>query len=526
MAQATTRNRQPQEAQVSFTEQLKRSIELAKCKQDPVYFISNYVYIFEPRIDKRGRFSAGLKLFELWPRQVEYVNFLEQNYRQGKGAVVEKCRDMGATFTTLAWIFWHWLFDQNFTALLGSLTEEDIKKNPGEPDPLFSKIDWFITNLPPWFLPEGFNYDTDSMSMSLVNKKQKNAITGQRRTDRFGLGKRKSVIMIDEYADWEFSVTGNCRYTTNSLIRVSTVKGENHFTRESDAAKETGEQFIFEWWENPYHDQQWYEEEEEADTSGGVDFARFVLRDREASAAGKKVYTGIKKVPVGEYDYNPDWPLFAFADLGLRDEFYIGWGQIDYDSPNKDLYLIDEFVHNEEDIEFYIPFLGVKLYPMPLYTEEQEAILERHQFWKPPLVIFGDPAGNQRNIVTKTSAYDVLRKHGIRPKCDLVLYRDYEQRIKSSREALKRLHVSERCTRFMRSMRLYHFPKDREGSERTTGNTTPVHDEHSHIATAFQFFTITENQLHRAIEAKRREATRVERPKIAASNPWKFKRAG
>jgi hypothetical protein len=107
---------------------------------------------------------AGIDIipFKLWPYQIEYIRTLDKQLREGRGATAKKCRDMGITLTTLAHFFYHWRFTRGYSALVGSLNEKEVRKLEGDTDPLFSKLDIFIKNLPDWLLPEGFIYDVHS----------------------------------------------------------------------------------------------------------------------------------------------------------------------------------------------------------------------------------------------------------------------------------------------------------------------------------------------------------------------------
>jgi hypothetical protein len=219
-------------------EEERHRLEIDKCRNDPVYFISNYLYIAEPR-DVMG--GTALIPFKLWPYQIEYLRFLDKQLREGGGATVKKCRDMGITLVTLAHFSYHWRFTPGYSALIGSLNEKEVRKLEGDTDPLFSKLDIFIKNLPDWLLPEGFVYEQHSQTMALINPEIASAIIGSPMGLNFGISKRKTEILIDEHAQLLRDVSGQCEQSSNTVIKISTVNGNNFFRTACEKAKEIGE---------------------------------------------------------------------------------------------------------------------------------------------------------------------------------------------------------------------------------------------------------------------------------------------
>ena len=74
----------------------------------PVEFINHWVDTYDPR-------NAGTDLparlpLQLFPRQVELVEFFLACLKAETGGLVEKCRDMGATWVAVGFSVWLWLF--------------------------------------------------------------------------------------------------------------------------------------------------------------------------------------------------------------------------------------------------------------------------------------------------------------------------------------------------------------------------------------------------------------------------------
>jgi hypothetical protein len=469
--------------------------ERSKCKADPIYFIRNYVKLYEPR-----QSLGGPKIidFDLFPFQEDYVKFLEAQYQNGRGATVPKCRDMGITLSTLAWIFWHWLFTPQFTALIGSLKEEEVKLIVGEYDPLFSKLDMYLKYLAPFLKPTGWNANDHQQSMTLTNPATGAAIMGSSMTDNFGLGRRRSVIYIDEAAQLKRDVSGQCQQSTSTVILTSTVNGSNHFMTACERAEETGELFSAPYHLNPQHDEAWLQRQRE--TTDKVDFDRFILMKFMASLRGR-VYEDFASVPISEeYDYTPALPLFTTADYGIADDTVYLFVQEDLTTG--DIFVIDEIVANNQDIEFFVPLIPGSL-PLPVnpyrYTSDEEAGRARRSRWKTPVMNFGDKSGKARSQNSKDTTWGILKRYGIPTTLDDRYYYDMSSRTRITRQALKHLHVHPRCKRFIKAMQNYMYEAPKVGGTTSGADPAPIHDEHSHPATAFEFYCISRGKIPRGI---------------------------
>ena len=109
-----------------------------------------------------------------------------------------------------------------------------------------------------------------------------------------------------------------------------------------------------------------------------------------------------------------------------------------------------------------------------------------------PFVLWGDPAGGQRNQADARTAFDVFKGHGlmVRPAPT----QNLSDRLTAVRHVLARrvggaggLVVSQRCQKLRQALRGgYHYDTVyQNGSKRPTAH--PAKDEHSHIADALQY---------------------------------------
>jgi len=223
-------------------------------KHNPVDFINDWGVTFDPRRD------PSLMPFILFPRQEEYILWLKKQMDDGQSCVVEKSRDMGATWLNMAFAIWLWLFWPGKKIGFGSRKEALVDKL-GDPDSIFEKGRMFLRYLPREFLPFGFDIDEHAPFLKIINPDNGSVITGEA-GDNIGRGGRNTIYFKDESAFYErpdkidASLAGN----TDVRVDVSTPNGTgNPFYQ-----KRVGgiyPVFTFHWRSDPRKDEAWYKKQ-------------------------------------------------------------------------------------------------------------------------------------------------------------------------------------------------------------------------------------------------------------------------
>ena len=90
--------------------------------------------------------------------------------------LVEKSRDMGATWLACAFSIWLWIFYPGASIGWGS-RKEQLVDNIGDPDSIFEKMRMLIRNIPRCFLPEGFTERSSFSFMRIINQETGSTIT-------------------------------------------------------------------------------------------------------------------------------------------------------------------------------------------------------------------------------------------------------------------------------------------------------------------------------------------------------------
>ena len=244
----------------------------------PVEFIMDWGMTFDPRNVERG-FEA-VTPFLLFPKQEEFVRWVVDRWQGREDGLVEKSRDMGASWLCVAVACWMWLFKPGTVIGFGSRKEEYVDKL-GDPKSLFWKVRQFIALLPVEFQPRGYNERVHAPSMRILNPENGATIVGES-GDNIGRGNRTSVYFVDEAAFLERpeQVDAALSQTSNCKLHVSTPNGAgNPFYRKRHSGRIPV--FVFDWKDDPRKDQGWYEKQRA--TLDPVIVAQEIDRDYTAS---------------------------------------------------------------------------------------------------------------------------------------------------------------------------------------------------------------------------------------------------
>lgn len=254
-------------------------------------FIMHWMDTYNPR-------KAGAKWvpFILFARQAEFVLFLEELDRDEQNGLVEKCRDIGATWLLCAYSVACWLLDSDDATGWGSRKQELVDKL-GDPDSIFEKMRLLVRRLPDVFHPVGFNTREHSTFMKLINPENGSTITGES-GDNIGRGGRKKRYAKDESAHYERAekVEAALGDNTNVQIDISSVNGLGnvfHRKRMAGVDWQPGKMieagytrvFVFDWRDHPEKDQAWYDRRKAAAEREGMQHVFAQEVDRNYSAA-------------------------------------------------------------------------------------------------------------------------------------------------------------------------------------------------------------------------------------------------
>lgn len=259
-------------------------------------FICHWCDTYDPRNAGQGLPTRmPLLMFE---RQVQFVEFLNALMAAEEDGLVEKARDMGATWVACAYSVCLWLFVPGSAVGWGS-RKEILVDRIGDPSSIFEKIRMIIRGLPPEFLPKGFKPALHFTHMKVINPETGATITGEA-GDNIGRGGRTSIYFKDESAHYERPEAVEAALGDNTRVQVdiSSVNGVGnifHQKREAGVewnggpvAKGKTNIFVMDWMDHPAKTVEWYEARKAKARESGLQhvFAQEVDRDYTSSMAG------------------------------------------------------------------------------------------------------------------------------------------------------------------------------------------------------------------------------------------------
>lgn len=266
-------------------------------KTHRIEFIEHWLTTYDPRNADTGKLTY--LPFVLFERQRDLVIFLEQCLALENPGLIEKCRDMGATWLCCAYSVVLWLFVDGVSIGWGS-RKEDLVDKLGDADSIFEKMRILIRYCPREFWPDGFS-DQDHMSfMRIVNPKTGATITGET-GDNIGRGGRKRIYFKDESAHYERPERIEAALSENTRVQIdiSSVNGlGNVFERRRSAGEDWDKRlpmkkgltsvFVMDWRDHPEKDVEWYNTRRAKFESEGLLhlFRQEIDRDYGASVTG------------------------------------------------------------------------------------------------------------------------------------------------------------------------------------------------------------------------------------------------
>lgn len=304
----------------------------------PVEFINHWVDTYDPRRASKTADRPAQVPLVMFKRQDEFVRMLTELVDTGTNGLIEKCRDMGATWVSAAFSVWLWLYRPGAAVGWGSRKEQLVDR-AGDLDSIFEKIRMIIRNLPKEFLPVGFVDTVHMTHMRILNPQNQATITGEA-GDNIGRGGRKTIYFKDESAHYVRAemIEAALGDNTNVQIDISSVNGlGNVFHRRREAGQEwqpgaapTSERanvFVMRWEDHPEKTKAWYDARKKRFEEEGLGhiFAQEVDRSYDSSIESTVIKMEWVKAAIdadvvlglGDAVYGSEFGALDVADEGM-----------------------------------------------------------------------------------------------------------------------------------------------------------------------------------------------------------------
>lgn len=231
----------------------------------PGEFIMHWMDTYDPR-------KSGSKWipFVFFLKQWDFIEFLHELRVTGENGLVEKSRDVGATWQACGYSVWSWLFIPNDAIGWGSRKQELVDKI-GDASSIFEKMRQLVRRLPDIWLPRGLKARDHLTFMKMINPENGSTVTGET-GDNIGRGGRTSIYFKDESAHYERpeKIEAALGDNTNVQVDISSVNGLGnvfHRRREAGVMWQRGGSiepgftrvFVVDWRDHPGKTQEWYD---------------------------------------------------------------------------------------------------------------------------------------------------------------------------------------------------------------------------------------------------------------------------
>lgn len=189
------------------------------CAVSPLFWINAFGWTFHQneitvsgkRVATQGQSSNAP--FITWLCQDVVIQTLRHCIDNGENVLIDKSRDMGASWLTLTMFHWYWQFVPGTTFLEMSRNVDAVDAK-GDMDSLFERHRYLYRMQPVWLRPP--LVDT---FMKLINERNNNALVGESTNQHAGQGGRKTAVLLDEFArvqqaeeiDLSLSDTTSCK---------------------------------------------------------------------------------------------------------------------------------------------------------------------------------------------------------------------------------------------------------------------------------------------------------------------------
>ena len=227
-------------------------------RDHPAQFINDWGQTYDPRNIEIG--LPAVIPFALFPRQVEWIDWLLARWKAREDGLTDKSRDMGLSWLSVGTAVALWLFYPGMVVGFGSRKEEYVDKI-GDPKSLFWKARMFIDGLPVEFRPIGWDSQKHAPHMRILNPENGSSILGEA-GDNIGRGNRTSIYFKDESAFYERPelIDAALSQTSNCKIDLSTPNGAgNPFYQKRHGGRISV--FTFHWRDDPRKGEAWYEKQ-------------------------------------------------------------------------------------------------------------------------------------------------------------------------------------------------------------------------------------------------------------------------
>ncbi len=375
-----------------------------RCAEDINFFISNFCFTIDTRK------SNAIFLMKLWEHQKKLLKQLLKY----EHLIIEKSRDMGISWTIMAFELHQCLFTEGFTCLNISRKESEVEDSGKTFHSLMGRLKFMYDHL-----PDFLKLKMQNPFLTFKIPSNNSVIRGESANPDAGRDTQYKFIFIDEAAfinclDKMWSGVSNAGKAI-CLNSTPPHDADNKFVHLRQMKNSGFKLLKFHWSEHPEKDAAWYANKIKTMTVEEVARELDMNYERAKETRVYSEFTSAEHVSTYTYYYNENHPLILGFDFGLEGEA-VGFYQKD---ANDRLFKLWQY--EERDLLTYQHVINI------------DKILGKLKFHgkHTDLLCFGDPSGNRRGRATKESVIAEYNRCGFNIKFRRVSFEEKRRTVKA-----------------------------------------------------------------------------------------------
>lgn len=468
-----------------------RSVVALRARKNFWFFLRVFGVVYEDR--KSAPYGSGLHPFIPFPHQEWTAQFFWSVFEDGDVGLCMKTRDMGISWVIYHIIVWMFLFEDNFSCIMGSKNKYSVDTSAGKSDTqtMFGRIEKIIESLPEW-LRSGLDMtDKDQrQNMWWRNPLNGNLLRGEASTENFGRQGRYTLGFLDEFDHWEdpFGAINAARDSCGAIFLVTTPTSRTEGVSKRIIEEEKARFLEIPWYFHPYKTLEWYEEQKR------TRFTEAMATEIDLSLDGSRsllIYPEWSKINQGEYPHRPDWSTYGGIDFGRTDGCGLVWVQR---SPKSLMFrIIASYYRAGQTFEHFLPFMGGPLLSNHAdYSQDILSLIDKTRYWERTekgVEWFGDPAGRQKTVVSNQSVLEKLMAYNIYVTTNsrALSHADRQSATHTLLHATEGVNISD-CGMLDRAMKRYRRA-DRSMNSTAETSIKPVH-RYSDLPASLEYVSV------------------------------------
>lgn len=469
------------------------------CKHNILFYINTFCYTYRTDLSRKGKNPyTNVCTF---PFQDDILTWMVWSYKENVEGVIEKSRDVGATWMWVWFNSWLTLFHTGVTTLTMSQNESDVDDRTNKS--IFEKIRINLRVHPEW-LRGGWEENSSTDKMLVIKNPESQAESlGSVAKGTAGRSGRGSVVFYDEFAHiLEASTIIEAGSALSSCkFYVSTPKGDNNeFARMANSPKVNKKSIH--WSAHPLRNKIWEKKKRSEPSMTDEVFAQEYEISYTKSNIGRifptfnssasqydEDWSHVQDDPY--YDYDPNYDVYTAIDFG-RDMTYIGFFQIKPAHPKfrrftkKTIIFFDEYAQSNKTAYEVRKYINDKGYRYYLHIGDMRTVVQKDALGKG----WGYYLQERREIVLERDGIDLGPSINMTGSFKSIAA--YIDKMNSVLNIKGAICWNERCRIAISShnnwtYEISLYEKDIDGKPMLKYNAKPLHNKYSHPCTAIYY---------------------------------------